>query len=304
MLINFKLCLEIIYDKNKHKNMSEIKTISIIGAGFTGRQIAARTLEYDFKIKISDIKQEVLDDARKYISGALKRKGKSELEEKISYFTSISEAVQNADLVIETVPENEALKLKVFEEIDKTAPSKALIGTNSSSFPVSKFENVVSEDRKEKLLNLHFYPPIPRSPMVDIMRGTKTSDEIFLKGKKWIEDIECTPLELKKESHGFVFNRIWRAVKKECIDMWAGDYAEPETIDKAWKIFTGMPMGPFSMMDGIGLDVVYSVEKSYFEHTGNPRDEPPNKFKELVEGGDLGIKSGKGFYTYSRRKKK
>ena len=140
--------------------------------------------------------------------------------------------------------------------------------------------------------------------MVDIMRGTQTSDETFEAGKKWIESIECFPLVVKKECLGFVFNRVWRAVKKECLKIWEGDYADPKTVDKAWEIFTGMPMGPFQIMDGIGLDVVFDVEMSYYNESGNPDDKPPNKLKELVENGDLGLKSGKGIYTYRKRRKK
>jgi 3-hydroxybutyryl-CoA dehydrogenase len=282
--------------------MNKLTNIAIIGAGFLGRQIAARTVEYDFQVFIYDIDANVLDETKKYINGILKRKHHLDLENNLHYKNSISETVSNADLVIEAVPENIQLKKEIFKEIDEKSPPKTIIATNSSSFPVSKLEDVVK--RKDKLLNLHFYAPIPLRAMVDIMRGTETSEDTFLLGKKWIEDIECFPLVVKRESHGFVFNRIWRAVKKECIDMWAGEYADTEVIDKAWKIFTGMNMGPFTMMDGIGLDVVYAVEQSYYENTGNSRDKPPTKFKELVEGGNLGMKSGKGFYSYSRRKKK
>ena len=140
--------------------------------------------------------------------------------------------------------------------------------------------------------------------MVDIQRGSQTSDEIFEAGKAWIESIECYPLVVKKECLGFVFNRVWHAVKKECLKIWAGGYADIETVDKAWKIFTGMPMGPFIMMDGIGLDVVLAVEESYYKESGNPVDKPPDKLREMVERGELGLKSGKVFYTSSRKRKK
>ncbi|MHA1197266.1 MAG: 3-hydroxyacyl-CoA dehydrogenase family protein, partial [Promethearchaeota archaeon] len=116
-------------------------------------------------------------------------------------------------------------------------------------------ENAV--ERKDKILNIHFYAPIPVRPMADIMKGTQTSEETFNAGIEWIKSIECEPLIVKKECLGFVFNRIWRAVKKECLKIWAGGHADIETVDKAWRIFTGMNMGPFQMMDGVGLDVVY-----------------------------------------------
>jgi 3-hydroxybutyryl-CoA dehydrogenase len=134
--------------------------------------------------------------------------------------------------------------------------------------------------------------------MADIMKGTKTSNETFEKGKKWIESIEITPLLVKKESFGFVFNRIWRAVKKECLEIWAGGYADVEEVDKAWKIYTGMGLGPFKLMDGVGLDVVYDIELSYYNNSKDPKDLPPKAFKEKIEKGELGIKTRKGFYTY------
>lgn len=278
----------------------EIKKVGIVGAGFTGKQIAAQTALNNFIVKVCDKDIKIIEDAKKYVSGALKRKHQMDAIQDVSYHLDLAKALEDVDLVIEAVPENLELKKQVFSQIDNSTPAHAIIGTNSSSYPVSRIESAVK--RKDKVLNLHFYLPIPTRPMVDIMCGSETSEETFEMGKKWVEDIKCEPLALKRESHGFVFNRIWRAVKRECIEMWAGDYADIEDIDKAWKIFTGMKMGPFTLMDGIGLDVVYAVEQSYYEFTGNPRDKPPKEFKELVERGDLGMKSGKGFYTWRRKK--
>ena len=281
----------------------EISNITIVGAGFTGTQIASRAIMYDFKIKVYDISEECLLKSEKEISGLLKRRNLFEEKSKfISYHHDLLKALENADLIIEAVPEKLELKKEIFSRIDELAPPHAIIGTNSSSFPVSKIEPAVK--RKDKVLNLHIYPPIPTRPMVDIMRGTETSDETFEAGKKWIERIECYPLEVKKECLGFVFNRVWHAIKQECLKIWAGGHADIETVDKAWQIFTGMPMGPFQMMDGVGLDVILDVENSYYHESGNELDKPPEELKNLVEQGDLGLKSGKGFYTYKRKRKK
>ena len=201
----------------------------------------------------------------------------------------------DADLIIEAVPEKLELKKEVFSQIDKAAPPHAIIATNSSSIPVSRIEDAV--ERKEKVLNIHFYMP-NTTPMVDIMRGSKTSDDTFKKGKNWIESLELTPLEVKKECLGFVFNRIWRAIKKECLKIWAGGYADIETVENAWKIFTGMGIGPFKLMDAVGLDVVYDIEMSYYNESGDPNDKPPQALKDMVDRGELGIKSGKGFFKY------
>jgi 3-hydroxybutyryl-CoA dehydrogenase len=278
--------------------MNSVSNVSIIGAGFTGKQIAEWTVLHNFKVSVFDIKQDVLDDTKKFITGSLKRKKALELLNDIEYSSDLATAVKHADLIIEAVPEDLELKRKVFAQVDKLAPTEAIIATNSSSFPISKIEDAVK--RKDKVLNIHFYPPISVRPMVDIMRGSKTSDETFQKGKEWIQNIECVPLILKKESIGFLFNRIWRAVKRECIEMWADDVADIEDIDTAWRIFTGMPSGPFLMMDAIGLDVAFAVENSYYEATKDPRDKPPKAFEELVKRGDLGMKTGKGFYQWKK----
>ncbi|NVM35717.1 MAG: 3-hydroxyacyl-CoA dehydrogenase family protein [Candidatus Lokiarchaeota archaeon] len=280
--------------------MNEIKNISIIGAGFTGKQIAAIATLYKYDVSIFDINSEILMEAKKYITGVLKRKQKPELSNHIYYCNKIEEAVSNADLVIEAIPENIELKKKLFFQIDRIAPKNTIIATNSSSIPVSKIEEVV--DRKDKVLNIHFYPPIPLRPMADIMRGTKTSDETFEKGKKWIESIGCHPIVVKKEIIGFVLNRMWHAARREALNLWAGGHADIKTIDSAWKIFTGMAMGPFSLMDGIGLDVVYAVQMSYYLESGELRDKPPDALKDMVDKGELGMKTGKGFYTWSKKK--
>jgi len=279
-----------------------IKKVGIIGAGFTGKQIAAQTALHDFFVSVYDIDPEVLESAEKYITGVLKRKNKIDSIQNVSYYSDLDKALEDVDLVVEAVPENLELKKKIFSQIDNIAPAHTIIGTNSSSYPVSKIESAVK--RKDKVLNLHFYPPIPTRPMVDIMAGSETSEETFEKGQQWIKDIKCEPLVVKKECLGFVFNRIWHAVKKECLKIWDGGHADIETVDIAWKIFTGMKMGPFTMMDGIGLDVAYAVEMSYYEESGDPNDKPPDALKELVENGDLGLKTGKGFYTFKRRRKK
>jgi 3-hydroxybutyryl-CoA dehydrogenase len=251
-------------------------------------------------VKVYDYNAEMLGTAEKYINGVLKRHKRIEAIQNVSYYSDLMMALKNVDLVVEAVPENLELKKKVFSQIDSLAPAHTIIGTNSSSYPVSKIESAVK--RKDKVLNLHFYPPIPTRPMVDIMRGSKTSEETFEKGITWIKSIGCEPIVVKKECLGFIFNRIWHTARKEALNMWDKGYADIETIDTAWKIFTGMKMGPFVLMDGIGLDTVYAVQMSYYEESGDPRDKPPDALKLMVENGDLGMKTGKGFYTWKKKK--
>ncbi len=275
---------------------SNIEKVGIIGAGTMGNEIGKRAAIHGYEISIYDVDPEALEETKKELKEQVKQDlGEEELD-KLSFHTELSNALENVDLVIEAVPEKLELKKKLFSQIDEKAPDHTIIATNSSSIPVSKIENAV--ERKDKVLNIHFYLPIEQRPMADIMKGSETSDEIFEKAEEWVNSLDCKPLLVKKESFGFVFNRIWHVIKRECLEIWSEGIASFRDIDEAWKIFTGMDIGPFAGMDAVGLDVVYDIEMSYYNETGNPKDKPPEKLKEKIENGELGMKSGKGFYNW------
>jgi 3-hydroxybutyryl-CoA dehydrogenase len=276
----------------------KISSISIIGAGYMGRQIIEKSALYGYKINVFDVSSEGLLE---FING-VKKKIDKKTKIDIKIFDEISEAVKDADLIVEAVPEKLELKRDLFTQIDIFAPPHAIIASNSSSIPISKLEDVVK--RKDKVMNIHFYN-LFTMPLADIMRGTQTSDSTFQKGKSWVESIEIIPLEVKKECYGFVLNRIWRAIKKDCLKIWAEGFADLETVDKAWPIFCQYFItnnyGPFQFMDRIGLDVIYDIEMSYFKNSGLPDDKPPNLLKEMVDRGELGVKSKRGFYNYKNK---
>ncbi len=276
--------------------VDKITTISVIGAGYMGQQIIEKSALYGYNINIFEVNPEGLDD---FINNIKKKIIEKKIKIEIKIYSNLSEAVKKTDLIIEAIPEKLELKREIFAQIDKAAPPNAILATNSSSIPVSKLEDVV--ERKDKLLNIHFYN-LFTMPVADIMRGTLTSNETFQKGKNWIKNIDIVPLEVKKECYGFVLNRIWRAIKKDCLKIWAGGHADIETVDKAWQIFCQYfitnEYGPFQFMDRIGLDVIYDIETSYFKNSGLPDDKPPDILKEKVNKGELGIKTGKGFYNY------
>jgi 3-hydroxybutyryl-CoA dehydrogenase len=270
----------------------KINIVAVIGGGTMGQQIIERTAMSGYSVRVYDIVREFLE---KFVKRMNRKKKMKSIWGEVTLHNSLAEAVKDADLVIEAVPEKLELKRNVFSQIDKVAPPNCIIATNSSSLPVSKIEDVVN--RKDKVVNIHFYN-LYALPMADVMRGTETSDQTFQKTIKWVESIEITPIVLKKESFGFVFNRMWRAVKKDCLKMWADGIADIETIDRAWKIFTKMGVGPFELMDNVGLDVTYDVEMSYYRETRNEEDKPPKELKDMVDKGLLGRKTLKGFYTY------
>ncbi|MFX1457166.1 MAG: 3-hydroxyacyl-CoA dehydrogenase family protein [Promethearchaeota archaeon] len=276
----------------------KINTISVVGVGYLGKQIIEKSLLYNYDINAYDINQE---DLNKFVKDMKEKIENEKLKSSITPFDTIPEAVKNVDLVIEAIPEKLELKREIFPKIDKAAASHTIIATNSSSIPISKIEDVV--ERRDKVMNIHFYD-LFNMPIADIMRGTQTSEDTFEQGRAWLESIDITPLEVKKECYGFVMNRIWRAIKKDCLKIWAGGHADIETVDKAWltfcQYFGKVNYGPFKFMDRIGLDVIYDIEMSYFKNSGLQDDMPPDQLKDMVERGELGIKSGKGFYNYTK----
>jgi 3-hydroxybutyryl-CoA dehydrogenase len=152
--------------------------------------------------------------------------------------------------------------------------------------------------RPEKVVNIHFYPPIEQKNIADLMGGTRTSPEVLEIAEDWIRSLKCLPLKVRREMLGFCFNRIWHAARLEALKMWAGASVDFMDIDRAWMIFTGMPLGPFAMMDGIGLDVVLQVHRFYYEEYRDPFYKPPEELEKMVGRGELGMKTGKGFYSY------
>lgn len=286
--------------------MDSIKTVTLVGAGKMGVKIAARAASFGFAVRLYDVSSGVLEEAggltRADIEATCQERGGGEKAEdafrRLALHDRLDAALADTDLVVEAVPEKLELKRELFAEVDRIAPEKAILATNSSSIPVSKIEDAVR--RQDKVVNIHFYPrPTGITPMADLMGGSRTSQETLARSKAWIEAVGCVPLVVKKECLGFVFNRIWRGVKRESLRSWAEGYADYKDIDRAWKIWTGMIIGPFGMMDFVGLDVVYDIEMSYYLDSGDPKDKPPEALLRMTERGELGMKSGKGFYDWA-----
>jgi 3-hydroxybutyryl-CoA dehydrogenase len=282
-----------------------IKRISIIGLGTLGTQIAIQAAGYGCEVKGYDQDPAVFQKTIQKVKGMMKILGKfptMPVEEweraasKVQVMKDLAEALKDADLVIEAVPENLELKRKVWTQLDSLAPKGALIATNSSSIPVSRIESATR--RLEKCLNIHFYQPAVGMNIVDVMGGTKTMPEAIEEAKQFVRSISCVPLGVKKEILGFCFNSVWRAIKKQTLYMWGNGFVDFRDIDRAWMVFAGMKQGPFGLMDLVGLDVVYDIEMSYYNESKDPRDIPPKAFKDMIDRKELGVKSGKGFYTY------
>ncbi|PKN66241.1 MAG: hypothetical protein CVU54_18360 [Deltaproteobacteria bacterium HGW-Deltaproteobacteria-12] len=285
---------------------SGIKKVTLVGAGTMGVKISAHALISGYTVNLYDNNPAALEKAKTSLKmeveagmqSRLMTSGPAEILKNISFHTALQTAVTDTDLIIEAVPEDPELKKQVFSQLDKIAQAHTIIATNSSSIPITRIEEAVK--RKDKVANIHFYTAmVINSPFVDLMRGTQTSDHTFARCKEWIESLGCIALIVKKECMGFVFNRIWHAVKREALASWAGGYADFKDIDRAWKLWSGMTAGPFGMMDYVGLDVVYGIEMAYYLDSKNPTDRPPDALKAMIDRGELGLKTGKGFYDWS-----
>jgi 3-hydroxybutyryl-CoA dehydrogenase len=283
----------------------KIQNVAVVGTGILGTQIAIQAACHQYRVTAYDIddmafarvlerlKIRMKNSSRKPTLPWAQMKKGSRLVKKCK---TLPEAVAEADLVIEAVPEDLNLKRKVFKQLDLHSPRRALLATNSSSIPISRIEKATT--RPPKCLNIHFYALDQGRNIVDVMGGTQTPVKVIKTGKDWVQSIGCIPLPVKKEILGFCFNRVWRAIKREALHMWAGGYVDFKAIDRGWMNWTGMSQGPFGLMDGVGLDVVYDIENVYYQESKDPKDRPPKALKAMIAKGNLGVKSGKGFYTY------
>jgi 3-hydroxybutyryl-CoA dehydrogenase len=283
----------------------KIQKLAVIGMGTLGVQIALMAAHYGYKVKAFDPDEKSFERVLKLIHARIANAGRKTLPpfedleksaSKIQRCAKVEEALADADLVIEAVPEKLDLKREIFQKLDRLAPRHAILSTNSSSIPVSKIESATN--RPEKCLNIHFYSPDLGRNIVDIMGGSKTTEETMKEGKRWIRSVGCVPLPVKKELLGFCFNRIWRAIKRESLHMWAGGHVDFQDIDRGYMIWSGVSQGPFALMDQVGLDVVYEIEMVYYNESKDPKDFPPEELKNMIERNELGVKTGKGFYTY------
>jgi 3-hydroxybutyryl-CoA dehydrogenase len=286
---------------------AEIERVAVIGAGTLGAQIAMLAVNAGYQVRVFDIKPDAfeetiqqlgLDYRNKKIQPFIPFEEWEACQQAIRQDRDLDTAIENAELIMEVVSENLNLKRQVFQELGRKAAPEVILATNSSSIPISHIEQ--SSGRPQHCLNIHFYMPLQGMNMADVMGGTQTLPEVMENGIRWVRSLGCVPLTVKKELLGFCFNRVWRAVKREVLHMWANDFVDFRDVDRAWMIFTGRRdgPGPFGLMDVVGLDVVYDIEMVYYRDSNNPEDHPPEALKQKIERGELGVKTGKGFYTY------
>lgn len=282
-----------------------IKNISVIGSGTMGNGIAHTFAQFDYQVIMVDINQSALDKALQTISknldrqvskGTLSEAQKSNTLKNITTFTSIKEGVQNADLIIEAATENIDLKLKIFKDLDDSAPAKAILASNTSSISITQIAAITN--RGDKVIGMHFMNPVPVMKLVEVIRGYATSDETTNTIMSISESLEKVPVEVN-DYPGFVANRILMPMINEAIYTLYEGVAGVYEIDTVMKLGMAHPMGPLQLADFIGLDVCLAILKVLNDGFGNPKYAPCPLLVNMVAAGKKGIKTGEGFYQYT-----
>jgi 3-hydroxybutyryl-CoA dehydrogenase len=282
-----------------------IKKVAVIGAGTMGNGIAHVFAQYGYEVSLVDISQESLDKGMATIEKNLDRMvskekisadDKSSTISRLTTSTSIEEGVKTADLIVEAATENESLKFKIFEQIDKAAKPEAILATNTSSISITKIAACTS--RPDKVIGMHFMNPVPVMKLVEIIRGYSTSDEVTDLIMETSKSLKKSPVEVN-DYPGFVANRILMPMINEAIITLNEGIAGVEEIDTVMKLGMAHPMGPLQLADFIGLDVCLAIMEVLHSGLGNPKYAPCPLLVNMVAAGKKGVKSGEGFYDWS-----
>jgi 3-hydroxybutyryl-CoA dehydrogenase len=283
--------------------MSEIESVAVVGGGFMGAGIAESAAVCGLPVVVRDVDVQAIEHARGRIEASLARAirgGKLDeseataVQERIELTTEL-DAVAGADLIVEAVPEDRDLKLSVMRAIDSVAPEEAVVASNTSSIPIAELAQAVRAP--ERVLGMHFFSPVPVMGLVEIVVALDTSSETVDRAKRFAERIGKRPIETKDRS-GFIVNMLLVPYLMAAVRMYEEGFASREDIDNGMKLGCGHPMGPLTLCDFIGLDVLYAVCDSLYEEFKRDEYAPPPLMKRMVASGRLGRKSGRGFYDY------
>ena len=282
----------------------EVKTIGVIGAGTMGRGIAYAAALGGYRTILEDVMPEMLTEARRWIAQAFDegaKRGKLAAEEaaaalkRISTASSVEDACRESDFLIEAVPEEMELKLELYTLFDKFAKPNAVLASNTSSLSIAEMAEMTF--RPELCVGMHFFNPVPKMRLIEIVRAPKTSHETIATCRE-VGVRMGKEVVVVKESPGFITSRVNALIGNEAFAMLEAGLASAEDIDKAVKLGLNHPMGPFEMVDLVGLDVRLRILE-YLHETLGEKYRPNNLLKKLVAEGRLGRKSGRGVYEYS-----
>ncbi|MFC4906131.1 3-hydroxyacyl-CoA dehydrogenase family protein [Actinomadura gamaensis] len=276
------------------------RPVVVIGAGTLGRRIAMMFATRGGTVRVCDPSADQRNAAVDYAAHNLHDTiGELGLGPAGTVEASDDQAaaVRDAWLVVEAVPERLDLKKKVFAQLDAQAPPDAILASNSSSYASRLFIDDV--DQPERVLNTHFYMP-PATNALDVMSCGRTDPDVIEYVKRVFPDYGLHPFEVRRESTGFIFNRIWAAIKRESLEVVHEGVSTPQDVDEMFKLNFGTRAGPFRMMDQVGLDVVLDIEEHYAAENPSLPEGPRRLLREYIDKGRLGVKSGAGFYDYDQ----
>lgn len=286
-----------------------MKTIAVIGAGTMGNGIAHVFAQNGFVVKLIDVSEKALDKGMDTIAANLQRmmtKGTISQDDfartitSIITYTDLKDGLAGVDLVVEAATENVDLKLSVFKEISSICSHNTILATNTSSISITQIAAAVVHP--ERVIGMHFMNPVPIMPLVEIIRGYNTSDEVTQIIMKLAEKLGKTPVAVH-DYPGFVANRILMPMINEAIETLYTKVAGVTEIDTVMKLGMAHPMGPLQLADFIGLDVCLSIMNVLYDGFKNPKYAPCPLLVNMVRAGKLGVKSGEGFYDYAASKK-
>lgn len=278
--------------------MSQGRPIAVIGADTLGRRIALMFASGGGTVRVCDVSPTQREAARAFIDDqlpAVLTQVGSDTPATIEFTADLAEAVREAWLVVESLPERLEVKIPVFGDLDRLAPEDAILATNSSSYPSSQVIEQVS--RPERVCNLHFFMP-PAATACELMSCGKTDPGVLDRLQEGLPRFGLTPFLARTESLGFIQNRIWAAIKREALMVLDEGVASPEDVDALYKLVLGARRGPFESMDLVGLDVALDIEENYAAHREGLPQGPRELLRRYIAEGRLGVKSGRGFFDY------
>jgi 3-hydroxybutyryl-CoA dehydrogenase len=281
-----------------------MERVLVVGAGFMGAGIAQVCAQAGYQVALMDILPAVTERALKNIGWSVEKlAAKGALNEspqqvlaRISVEKDLASAAQ-ADWVIEAALEEEQLKRGIFQELDRISQPGTILATNTSSIPITRL--ATSTTRPDRVLGLHFFGPVPLMRLVVVVKGEKTSSQVFERGVAFVQSLGKTPLRVQRDVPGFVMNRIFSAAFREAVDLVEQGIATPEDIDAGMRLGYGWNAGPFEIADLAGLDTVARVGQSLQALGAEHLAHKSKLIERMVAEGNLGRKVGKGFYRYS-----
>jgi len=286
--------------------MAEVRKIAVIGAGTMGAGIAQACAAAGFPVTMRDIEQRLVDGGFRRIREPLAKrveKGKMTGAEvdgilsKIRGVVDLKEAVAGAQVVIEAVFEKMEIKRELYAELDRLCPPDVVFASNTSSLSITELANATK--RADRVVGMHFFNPAPVMKLVEVIRGSETSDVTVALIRELCTKLGKDTVEVR-ESPGFVVNRLRVPMMNDAFNLPQEGVTSAEDIDKAMKLGTNMPMGPFELADYTGLDIGLDVMEVLFRETGDPKFRPSTLLRKYVRAGRMGRKTGRGVYDYTR----